>query len=111
MNLEQIILEELDKVLKNDKKTLVENKPSQKTKKRTSGKNVDVSTEKNIEGKADTDLINTAALAKRIYPDHTPQGAQSQLRKKLKSIKNDNGSEYHIKQGEADKLRSILKNI
>ena len=56
----------------------------------------------------DSDLIDVAALAKRVYPGHTPQGAQSQLRKKIKGIKNDNGSKYKLKKKEAYKIRREL---
>jgi hypothetical protein len=56
----------------------------------------------------DSDYINTAAVAKELYPDHTPEGAQSQLRKKVKGLFNDNGSKYKIKKKEAFKLRRIL---
>ena len=35
----------------------------------------------------------------------------SELRKKLKGLKNDNGSQYHIKQREASAIRRELKNI
>ncbi len=56
----------------------------------------------------DSDLIDVAALAKYVYPGHTPQGAQSQLRKKIKGLKNDNGSRYKLKKKEAYKIRRIL---
>lgn len=56
----------------------------------------------------DSDYINTAAVAHELYPDHTPEGAQSQLRKKVKGLANDNGSKYKIKKKEAFKLRRIL---
>ena len=56
----------------------------------------------------DSDLVNTAAVAHKLYPDHTPEGAQSQLRKKVKGIENDNGSKYKIKKKEADKIRKII---
>lgn len=56
----------------------------------------------------DSDLIDVAALARRVYPGHTPQGAQSQLRKKIKGITNDNGSKYKLKKKEAFKIRREL---
>ena len=56
----------------------------------------------------DSDLIDVAALAKRVYHGHTPHGAQSQLRKKIKGIKNDNGSKYKLKKKEAYKIRREL---
>ena len=56
-------------------------------------------------------IVNIAALARKVYPSHTPQGAQSQLRKKLKGLTNDNGSEYHIKEREAELIQKELDNI
>lgn len=58
-----------------------------------------------------SDLINVAALAKKVYPDHTPEGAQSQLRKELKGIKNDSGNEYHIKQRVSNEIRRQLQGL
>lgn len=57
------------------------------------------------------DLINIAALARKVYPDHTPEGAQSQLRKKIKGLKNDSGKEYHIRHREAGAIRKALNSI
>lgn len=57
----------------------------------------------------DTDMINLAAVAKRVYPDHTPQGAQSQLRKKIKGLKSDSGAKYRLKKKEGDKVIKALK--
>ena len=56
----------------------------------------------------DSDFVNTAAVAHELYPGHTPEGAQSQLRKKVKGIENDNGSKYKLKKREADKIRKII---
>ena len=56
----------------------------------------------------DSDYIDVAALAQDIYPDHTPEGAQSQLRKKIKGITNDNGSKYRLKKKEAYKIRRAI---
>ncbi len=56
----------------------------------------------------DSDYIDVAALARDIYPDHTPEGAQSQLRKKIKGIENDNGSKYKLKKKEAYKIRRAI---
>ena len=52
----------------------------------------------------DSDYINLAAVAHDVYPDHTEEGAQSQLRKKVKGLTNDNGSKYKIK-----KKSSVIK--
>lgn len=56
----------------------------------------------------DSDLIDLAAVASKLYPDHTPEGAQSQLRKKVKGLENDNGSKYHLKKKESDELLKII---
>jgi hypothetical protein len=56
----------------------------------------------------DSDFINISAVAQEIYPDHTPEGAQSQLRKKVKGIENDNGSKYRLKKKEAYKIRRAI---
>lgn len=58
----------------------------------------------------DSDFINVSAVAQKVYPDHTPQGAQSQLRKKIKGIENDNGSKYKLKKKEAFKIRRAISN-
>lgn len=58
----------------------------------------------------DSDLINTAAVAKKVYPDHTPQGAQSQLRKKVKGLTNDTGSKYRLKKKEANRILRALSD-
>ena len=59
----------------------------------------------------DSDAINTAAVAKQLYPDHTEEGAQSQLRKKVKGLENDNGSKYKLKKKEAHRLRRIIARM
>ena len=56
--------------------------------------------------------INLAAVARDVYPNHTDEGAQSQLRKKVKGLKSDSGSTYKIKKKEADKIyNSIYRHI
>lgn len=59
----------------------------------------------------DSGIVNVAALARKVYPNHTPEGAQSQLRKKIKGLTNDNGSEYHVKEREAAIIQKELNNI
>lgn len=58
-----------------------------------------------------SDLINVAALARKVFPDHTPEGAQSQLRKQLKGIKNDSGKQYHIKQRVGQEIRKQMQKL
>lgn len=60
---------------------------------------------------ADNDMLDIAAIAQKMYPDHTPEGAQSQLRKKLKGIHNDSGTPYKLKNREAKKLRKLLSSL
>lgn len=119
MNIQRIIKEEIDRyineaVFDEDKTKKVSSKYDRQREKaqKRDGNNISASDEKEI--RYDTnrdDLLNIAALARKVYPDHTPEGAQSQLRKKLKGLKNDNGSQYHIKQREASAIRRELKNI
>lgn len=59
----------------------------------------------------DNEYINLAAVARKLYPGHTKEGAQSQLRKKLKHLKSDSGSKYHLKKGEGSKLKSIIADM
>ena len=67
---------------------------------------------KDIAKLLDNDYVNLAAVARDVYPDHTDQGAQSQLRKKVKGLKSDSGSTYKIKKREADEIfRSISKHL
>lgn len=73
-------------------------------------KNVSAEDEKSVRKDTDKPIINIAALARKVYPDHTPEGAQSQLRK-IKGETNDNGSEYHLKNDEASTVRKELSDI
>lgn len=61
-----------------------------------------------LRDKLDNEFINMAAVARKLYPDHTKEGAQSQLRKKLAHEKSDSGSTYHLTKKEGAKLRSII---
>lgn len=55
--------------------------------------------------------VNLAAIARKVYPDHTDEGAQSQLRKAIEGEKNDNGSEYHVKQKVGTTILGALKDL
>ena len=55
--------------------------------------------------------FNISKIAQEIYPDHTKEGAQSQLRKKLKRETADSGYEYHLKEKETNALRPIMNKI
>jgi hypothetical protein len=62
-----------------------------------------------IEDVLNSGLVNVAAVARKLYGDtHTPEGAQSQLSKKLRHDKSDSGSTYKLKDNEAKKLKSII---
>lgn len=71
-------------------------------------KNISDREEDSIVGALNPDFVNISAVAQKLYPDHTPEGAQSQLRKKLKGETSDSGSKYKIKTKEAKKLKAII---
>lgn len=119
MNINKIITETLNRYLNenifdeikdkdNDK---YESETTEKAKSRD-GKNLSAGDENQIRNTIKNDeVINVAAMARKLYPNHTPEGAQSQLRKKIEGVKNDNGSEYHLKQREASVIRKILNKL
>jgi hypothetical protein len=77
-------------------------------KERETNPNLNAQDAEDISSILDSDYINVAALAQDVYPDHTREGAQSQLRKKIKGLTNDNGSPYKLKKKEAFKIRGML---
>lgn len=77
-------------------------------KERETNPNLNNQDAEDLNGILDSDYIDVAALAQDIYPDHTPEGAQSQLRKKIKGVTNDNGSKYRLKKKEAYKIRRAI---
>ena len=56
----------------------------------------------------DNDIVNVAAVARQLYPNLTPEGAQSKLRKKIKHIKSDSGTPSRLKKKEEFKARRII---
>ena len=114
MDIRSIIQEEINKFVneKTEKTNSSKfNKQKEKAEKRD-GNNISTGDESQLRHEINRDdLLNIAALARKVYPGHTPEGAQSQLRKKLKGEKNDNGSQYHLKQREASAIRRELKTI
>lgn len=81
-------------------------------KERETNPNLNAQDAEDLNSILDSDYINVAALAQDVYPDHTREGAQSQLRKKIKGLTNDNGSPYKLKKKEAFKIRRMLaKNL
>ena len=55
--------------------------------------------------------INQAGIAYKMYPDLTPNGAQSKFRKKVKRLKTDSGNTYKFKEKEARRLNAILNKM
>jgi hypothetical protein len=78
---------------------------------RKMGNNLATSDEESLRDALESDTINLAAVARKVYPEHTKEGAQSQLRKKIKGVKNDNGDEYHLKEREASIIRQEMNKI
>jgi len=74
-------------------------------------KNVDDQEQSSITDILNNDFINVGAVAQKLYPDHTKEGAQSQLRKKLEGEASDSGSVYKLKSKEVRKLRSIIASF
>jgi hypothetical protein len=75
------------------------------------GENLSKSDEERIRKMLNNDVVNVSAIAQKVYPDHTKEGAQSQLRKAIKGEKNDNGSEYHVKQKVGTTILGALKDV
>lgn len=117
MNINKIITETLNHYLNEnifDETNKGNDSQSETTEKAKSrdGKNLSAGDENQIRNTIKNDeVINVAAMARKLYPNHTPEGAQSQLRKKIEGVKNDNGSEYHLKQREASVIRKILNKL
>jgi hypothetical protein len=70
--------------------------------------NVDDEEQNNIEDILTNGFVNVKKVAEKLYPDHTPEGAQSQLSKKLRGDKSDSGSTYKLKNREVKKLKQII---
>ena len=71
-------------------------------------KNVDAQEETSIKDILTNGFVNIKKVAEKLYRDHTPEGAQSQLNKKLTGAKSDSGSTYKLKSKEVKKLRQII---
>lgn len=70
--------------------------------------NVDDQEQSSVENILKNGFVNIKKVAEKLYPDHTPEGAQSQLNKKLTHAKSDSGSIYKLKKKEVKRLRSII---
>lgn len=78
---------------------------------RTYNQNADDLEQSSVKDFLKSGFINIKKVAEKLYPDHTPEGAQSQLRKKLEGEKSDSGSEYKLKRKDIRRLRQIIANI
>lgn len=78
---------------------------------RTYNQNADDLEQSSVKDFLRSGYINIKKVAEKLYPDHTPEGAQSQLRKKLEGEKSDSGSEYKLKRKDIRGLRQIIANI
>ena len=74
----------------------------------TYNKNVDDQEQSSVKNLLTNGFINIKKVAEKLYPDHTPEGAQSQLNKKLRGDKSDSGSTYKLKTKEVKRLRQII---
>lgn len=77
-------------------------------KEETYNQNVDDQEQSSVTDILSNGFVNIKKVAEKLYPDHTPEGAQSQLNKKLTGAKSDSGSTYKLKRNEVKKLRNII---
>ena len=70
--------------------------------------NVDDQEQSSVKDILSNGFVNIKKVAEKLYPDHTPEGAQSQLNKKLTGAKSDSGSTYKLKKKEVKRLRHII---
>lgn len=115
MNYDKIIREQITKYINEnvfDESKASKNSEDVKLKiHNRDGEQVSKSDEDKLRSLLKTNLFNISEVGQRIYPDHTEEGAQSQLRKKIMGEKSDSGSEYHLNQREAEAIRRILDEI
>ena len=74
----------------------------------THNQTVDDQEQSSISDLLSNGFVNVKKVAEKLYPDHTPEGAQSQLSKKLRGDKSDSGSTYKLKSKEVKRLRHII---
>lgn len=75
---------------------------------KTYNQNVDDQEQSSVQDILSNGFVNIKKVAEKLYPDHTPEGAQSQLNKKLTGAKSDSGSTYKLKKREVKRLRHII---
>ena len=78
---------------------------------KTYNRDTDDMQQSEIADELNSGYFNISKIAQEIYPDHTKEGAQSQLRKKLKGETADSGFKYHLKKKEINALRPILNKV
>lgn len=120
MNIRRIINEEISKYFKNElfesdgiRKNAIKTKDGHRVdfndkKEREENPSLTNGDAEGIVQKLNNDVINVAAVAREMYPNLTPEGAQSKLRKKIKHVKNDSGTPYKLKKKEATIARRII---
>lgn len=118
MNINKIINEEINRFLtetfnESDSKENNKYKEQQEKAKERDGEMMNKEDESLIRNfyKQNKDYFNVKGIAEKIFPDHTPEGAQSQLRKLLLGLDNDNGDEYHIPQRVGQQFIKIIKTF
>lgn len=75
------------------------------------GEDISASDEDSLRRIMQSPFLDIKQFALKCYPDHTPEGAQSQLNKEINGDTTDGGSEYHLKERTAAILRKCLNNL
>ena len=66
--------------------------------------------EENLRKALSSDMINVAKVAKIVKPNLTPQGAQSEMQKKIDG-QDANGKKYHFRRSEASRTRAAIAKL
>lgn len=104
-NIKLIIKETVDRYLKENIYNENENEPKKDDANKNGSKH---NSDDQLLAQLKSDAFNEAAIAYKLYPEHTPEGAQSEYRKKLHNAKNDNGHVYEFTPEEMNRLREII---
>lgn len=75
------------------------------------GKDISANDEEKLRNILKSPYLNIKQFAVKCYPDHTEEGAQSQLNKEINGDKTDGGNEYHLKERTARIIRSCLSEL
>jgi hypothetical protein len=95
MNIDSLINESIDKVILQEKFKRGEkhfSNHSEEQKENPTASRESVNLIKNLFNK---DLLNVAAFARYVFPNHTEEGAQSQLRKAIKGLDSSGDKSAH----------------